>query len=170
MEDWKSYIKLCSIPDIGSITAMRLIEAFGSPGGVFAASKSDLLSVPKIGVKTAEAVLAARDSAECEKVFARMSEIGAKYVHFNDPRYPRRLLPLADRPVGFYFIGDCDFNAPCISIVGSRMCSVYGQAVARKFAASFARAGFTVVSGMARGIDTCAHIGALEAGGKTIAV
>ena len=170
MEDWKSYIKLCSIPDIGSITAMRLLEAFGSPGGVFAASKSDLLSVPKIGVKTAEALLAARDSAECEKIFARMSEIGAKYVHFNDPRYPRRLLPLADKPVGFYFIGDCDFNAPCISIVGSRMCSVYGQTVARKFAASFARAGFTVVSGMARGIDTCAHIGALEAGGKTIAV
>lgn len=111
MEDWKSYIKLCSIPDIGSITAMRLLEAFGSPGGVFAASKSDLLSVPKIGVKTAEALLAARDSAECEKIFARMSEIGAKYVHFNDPRYPRRLLPLADKPVGFYFIGDCDFNA-----------------------------------------------------------
>lgn len=170
MEDWKSYIKLCSIPDIGSITAMRLLEAFGSPEGIFAASKSDLLSVPRIGVKTAESVLSARGGPDCEKVFERMSEIGAKYLHYKDPRYPRRLLPLADKPVGFYCVGDCDFNAPCISIVGSRMCSVYGQTVARRFAASFARAGFVVVSGMARGIDTCAHIGALEAGGKTIAV
>lgn len=151
MEDWKSYIKLCSIPDIGSITAMRLLEAFGSPGAVFEASREALMSVPKIGSKTADAILAARSKGDCEKTFERMSEIGAKYIHYKDPRYPRSLSPLSDKPVGFYCIGDCDFNAPCISIVGSRMCSLYGQSVARKFAATFARAGFTVVSGMARG-------------------
>lgn len=170
MEDWKSYIKLCSIPDIGSITAMRLLEAFGSPEAVFEAPREALLSVPKIGAKTADAILAARLKGDCEKIFERMSEIGAKYIHYKDPRYPRSLSPLSDKPIGFYCIGDCDFNAPCISIVGSRTCSLYGQSVARKFGATFARAGFTVVSGMARGIDTYAHLGAIEAGGKTIAV
>ena len=163
MEDWKSYIKLCSIPDIGSITAMRLLEAFGSPEAVFEAPHEALLSVPKIGAKTADAILAARSKGDCEKIFERMSEIGAKYIHYKDPRYPRCLSPLSDKPIGFYCIGDCDFNAPCISIVGSRMCSLYGQSVARKFGATFARAGFTVVSGMARGIDTYAHLGAIEA-------
>lgn len=170
VENWKSYIKLCSVPDVGSITAMRLLEAFGSPEGVFAAPREKLLEVPRIGAKLADAISDARQNSDCEKIFARMGELGAKYIHYKDPRYPRTLLPLADKPVGFYCIGECDFNAPCIAIVGSRRCSIYGQTVARKFAATFARAGFVVVSGMARGIDTYAHLGALEAGGKTVAV
>jgi len=80
------------------------------------------------------------------------------------------LRQISDMPIGFYSLGDCDFNAPCVSIVGSRNCTAYGQIVARKFAMAFTRAGITVVSGMARGIDSAAHFGAIEAGGKTIAV
>ena len=169
-EDYKYYIKLCAIPEIGAVSAMRLLKYFGSPQAALSASKSELMKVEKIGEKTANSIIANRDKIDVEKIRARMDAVGARYIHFNDPRYPALLRKIPDPPVGFYIIGDCDFSAPCISIIGSRNCSVYGQITARKFAASFARAGFTVVSGMARGIDSCAHYGALEAKGKTVAV
>ncbi len=169
-EDYKYYIKLCAIPEIGAVSAMRLLKYFGSPQAALSASKSELMKVEKIGEKTANSIIANRDKIDVEKIRARMDAVGARYIHFNDPRYPALLRKIPDPPVGFYIIGDCDFSAPCISIIGSRNCSVYGQITARKFAASFARAGFTVASGMARGIDSCAHYGALEAKGKTVAV
>ena len=169
-EDYKYYIKLCAIPEIGAVSAMRLLKYFGSPQAALSASKSELMKVEKIGEKTANSIIANRDKIDVEKIRARMDAVGARYIHFNDPRYPALLRKIPDPPVGFYIIGDCDFSAPCISIIGSRNCSVYGQISARKFAASFARAGFTVASGMARGIDSCAHYGALEAKGKTVAV
>ena len=169
-EDYKYYIKLCAIPEIGAVSAMRLLKYFGSPQAALSASKSELMRVEKIGEKTANSIIANRDKIDVEKIRARMDAVGARYIHFNDARYPALLRKIPDPPVGFYIIGDCDFSAPCISIIGSRNCSVYGQITARKFAASFARAGFTVVSGMARGIDSCAHYGALEAKGKTVAV
>lgn len=169
-DDYKYYIKLCSIPEIGAITAMRLIKHFGSAKDALEASKNELTDVEKIGLKTAESVIANRDKIDVEKICEHMERLGARYVHINDARYPRLLKEIPDAPVGFYIVGDCDFSAPCVAIVGSRNCSVYGQIAARKFAASFARAGFTVVSGMARGIDGCAHYGALEAKGSTAAV
>ena len=169
-EEWKSYIRLCAIPEIGAVTAMRLLDAFGSPGKVFAASREELMSVDKIGAKTADSIIENKDLIDIEKICDKMNRLGARYLCFKDSDYPDLLRKIPDMPVGFYYIGDCDFNSPCISIIGSRNCSVYGQIAARKFAAAFARAGVTVVSGMARGIDSAAHIGALEAGGKTIAV
>ncbi len=165
-----SYIKLCAIKDIGAVTARRLLEHFGSPEAVFAANKDELLRVEKIGAKTAESLLAGRDSVDVSKIADAMARIGARYVSYKNPNYPKQLAQLPDKPIGLYCIGEADLSAPCISIVGSRNCTVYGQLTARKFAAEFARAGYTVVSGMARGIDAMAHLGALEAGGKTIAV
>ena len=169
-DGWKGYIRLCAIPEIGAVTAMRLLDRFGSPEAVFAASRRELLEVEKIGPKTADSIIDNRNAIDVEKICDRMNQLGAKYVSYKDPRYPRLLAEIPDMPVGFYQIGDCDLSKPCISIIGSRHCTVYGQVIARKFAAAFVRAGFTVVSGMARGIDSAAHIGALEAGGKTVAV
>lgn len=169
-DDCKYYIKLCAIPEIGAVTAMRLIRHFGSPKAVLEADKSELLKVEKIGNKTADSIISNRNKIDVEKIEARMDAIGARYIHIGSPAYPKLLREIPDPPVGFYMLGDCNFSAPCISIIGSRNCSVYGQLVARKFAASFVRAGFNVISGMARGIDSCAHYGALEAGGKTAAV
>lgn len=169
-ETWKSYIRLCAIPEIGAVTAMRLINAFGSPEGVFAATREELTAVDKIGIKTADSIIENKDLIDMERICDKMNRLGARYLCFKDSKYPVQLKKIPDLPVGFYYIGECDFNSPCISIIGSRNCTVYGQIVAKKFAAAFARAGITVVSGMARGIDSAAHWGALEAGGKTIAV
>ena len=165
-----SYIKLCAIKDIGAITAMRLLKHFGSPQKIFEATKTELMQVEKIGAKTADAILQGKDLVDTSKILDAMNRIGARYIDFNSPDYPKNLQPLTDKPVGIYAIGDCDLSAPAISIVGSRNCTVYGQLMARRFASAFAQAGFTVISGMARGIDSMAHLGALEAGGKTIAV
>lgn len=165
-----SYIKLCAIRDVGAATVMRLLRHFGSPEAVFGASKRELMQVEKIGEKTAEAILEGKNAVDVSKISDAMNRIGARYFTFKCRQYPETLNQIPDKPVGFYAIGDCDFSAPCIAIVGTRNCSVYGQTVARNFAAEFARAGYTVISGMARGIDAMAHLGAMEAGGRTIAV
>ncbi len=165
-----SFIKLCAIKDIGAITAMRLLKHFSSPQAIFSATKTQLMQVEKIGEKTAENIIKERELIDVSKIIDAMNRIGARYINFQSPVYPKLLNTLPDKPIGLYCVGECDFTAPCIAIVGSRNCSVYGQITARRFAGAFARAGYTVVSGMARGIDAMAHLGAIENSGKTIAV
>ncbi len=169
-EDWKYQIKLCALPDIGSVSASRLIKHFGSAKAVLNASKSELMQVERIGEKVANSIIANGANTDISKTLEKMSSVGARYICRNDSTFPKTLRELPDSPLGLYAIGDYNLNAPCISIVGCRNCSTYGLLSARRFAAAFARAGFTVVSGMARGIDSAAHFAALEAGGKTIAI
>ncbi len=171
MDDtWRDYVRLCSIPDIGAVTAMRLIRHFGSASAALRASESELKSVERIGEKTARTIVETREEINLEKVERAMDSVGARYIPYTDSEYPSLLEKISDKPVGLYKMGNADLNAPCIAIVGSRSCSTYGRLTARNFAAAFARAGFTVVSGMARGIDSAAHEGAIDAGGRTIAV
>ncbi len=169
-EDWKYQIKLCSLPDVGSASAARLIKHLGSAHAVLNATTEELASVGKIGKRTISSIVSNRDSFDISPTLRKMSQIGARYLRSSDAEFPRALTGAAGCPVGLYILGDCDLNAPCISVVGCRNCTTYGQLAARKFSAAFARAGFTVVSGMARGIDSIAHLSAIEAGGKTIAV
>ena len=169
-DDAKYKIILCSLPDVGAITAMRLIRHFGSARAALEADEASLMEVEKIGKATARSIKENSSKFDFEKTDAKMRKLGITYLPFDAPEYPRLLAKIPGAPVGFYNIGNCNFNSPCISIVGSRNCSSYGRLVARNFAAAFARAGFVVVSGMARGIDSCAHMGALDAGGKTVAV
>jgi DNA processing protein len=91
-------------------------------------------------------------------------------VTTRDAAYPRLLKEIHDPPIGLYRKGGYDFAQPCVAIVGSRRTTLYGQTVAKRFGGELARLGFCVVSGLARGIDTAAHDGALAAGGKTAAV
>jgi len=166
----KSCMKLAMTPEVGAVTAMRLIRRFGSAEAALKASLNELTSVERIGDKTAAAIVEGRAKIDIDAVSAKVEGRGAKYITFEDSAYPRLLAEAPDAPIGLYVQGDVDLNAPCIAIVGSRKCSLYGQGVARKLGAVLAQSGLTVVSGMARGIDTAAHLGALEAGGKTVAV
>lgn len=170
MEKSAAYIKLTLLPEVGAVTARRLLEKFGSPENVFSASKDELLQVEKIGEKVANAIIQKRQTIDAAPMLEKMKKLNAEYVHIESPQYPPLLKRLEDKPIGLYKLGSANLSAPCVAIVGSRRCSVYGLSTARKFAATFARAGITVVSGLARGIDTAAHTGALEAGGATIAV
>lgn len=97
-EDYKYYIKLCAIPEIGAVSAMRLLKYFGSPQAALSASKSELMKVEKIGEKTANSIIANRDKIDVEKIRARMDAVGARYIHFNDPATPPCCAKFQTRP------------------------------------------------------------------------
>jgi len=163
------YMRLAMIPEVGAVGAKRLLDYFTSPKNIFSAGKMQLMNVQGIGEKIADSIIANKNLVD-QEYLDKIHSLNVKYLSIENEKYPKILSEIQARPIGFYTKGDCDFNAPCIAIVGSRKCTVYGQSIARRFATTFARAGLTVVSGMARGIDSYAHLGAIEAGGKTIAV
>lgn len=164
-------LRLNLVPGIGPRTQQMLLERFGTPAGVFAASADEWQQVPGIGRKLSGAILEARSSSAAEAEFARAEEMGVMLLFRGEPGYPRMLEEIHDAPNVLYCQGTIEpRDELAVAIVGSRKCTVYGRQQAEKFAGSLARAGITVVSGLARGIDGAAHRAALAAGGRTIAV
>ena len=165
------WLKLIRADGVGPKTFARLLDRFGSIERTLGASVSELTKVKGIGNKTGESIARTRDNFNSEKELALAKKLGIWLVTLDDKRYPAALKVIYDPPPVLYVKGDfqrCDSLA--VGIVGSRRCSNYGMEQASRFAHFLANAGFTVVSGMARGIDTAAHRGALSAGGRTIAV
>src|SRR5687767_2076502 len=162
---------LNALPNIGPITLNRVLEEVGGdPRAVFAAGRRRLEAIKGVGPVIAETIDAWRSHVNLEKEEGRMAQSGADFITTRDSGYPRLLKEIHDPPIGLYRRGRYDFSHPCVAIVGSRRTTLYGQGVAKKFGAELARLGFCVVSGLARGIDTAAHDGALSVGGKTAAV
>ena len=166
----ESYLRLSLIPNVGATTVRKLVARFGSPIDALKATRADLMALERVGAKIADAFVAGRDSVDIDSVKRKLKNFNADYICIDDERYPRQLRNIYDAPIGLYVAGNADLNAPSIAIVGCRNCSIYGSLVARKFGAELGRAGLCVVSGLARGIDSCAHQGALDAGAKTVAV
>ncbi len=162
---------LNALPNIGPITLNRLLaDLGGDPRAVLAANKRQLESVKGVGPIISHSVTTWRDHVDLPREEERMAKSGADFITTRDADYPKLLKEIHDPPIGLYRRGRYDFSHPCIAIVGSRRTTLYGQATAKKFGAELARLGFCVVSGLARGIDTAAHEGALSVGGKTAAV
>ncbi len=171
LSERQAYLVLNSLPDIGPITTNRLLEALGGdPGRIFAASAKELESVRGVGPKISANLLRWRELVDIEREEERLREAGADFLCRSDAAYPPLLRELADAPLGLYRRGGYAFDRPAVAIVGSRRTTLYGQATARMLGRELARLGFCVVSGLARGIDTFAHEGALEGGGVTAAV
>lgn len=148
-----------------------LLERFGSPREVLAASGSALLDVKEVGPKLSAAITRSRSSPDAQEELALAAELGVTLRVRDTASYPMGLREIADPPAILYLKGTYEpRDELAIAIVGSRQCSIYGKQQAEKLAASLARAGITIISGLARGIDACAHRGALKAGGRTIAV
>lgn len=167
----QAFIILNALPNIGPITLNRLLgELGGDPRAVFAAGRRQLEAVKGVGGVIASTILTWRDHFDLAREEEWMARSGADFITTRDPGYPRLLKEIHDPPIGLYRKGRYDFGSPAIAIVGSRRTTLYGQAVANKFGAELSRLGFCVVSGLARGIDTAAHEGALSAGGRTAAV
>jgi DNA processing protein len=167
----QAFLVLNALPDIGPITTNRLLGAFGDdPRLLFEVSARELEAVKGVGPKISGNLRAWRTLVDLPKEEERLARAGATFVSCRDAAYPPLLKELADAPLGLYRRGEYEFSAPCVAIVGSRRTTLYGQATAKKLGHELARLGFCVVSGLARGIDTCAHEGALEAGGRTAAV
>ncbi len=170
----RHYLRMHLASGVGPIRLRRLIEHFGTIDAVLHASMGELQRVSGVGPKVAEAIFEARSDEKTEVVereIQRASECGARIVCTADGEYPKALLNTPDPPTCLYVRGTLDAtDALAIAVVGTRRCSHYAREQALRFGELLAGAGFTIVSGFARGVDGYAHEGALRGGGRTIAV
>ena len=165
-------VRLSLVSGVGPLLRKALLERFGSPAAVLAAAKDELQSVDGIGPKIAArirrgAAMRSMPRPSCELA----AEHGIDVLTEADADYPRPLRQIHDPPGVLFRRGQAlPQDELAVAIVGTRHATRYGLAQAERLAGSLARTGFTVVSGLARGIDAAAHRGALAAGGRTIAV
>lgn len=164
-------IALCSVPDVGPVTVRRLLSAFGTPEAVFGASVGELSSVEGVSRARAQAVKDYSGFGALQRSIERLKGEGIRVAGLGSPDYPEPLRCLDDAPPVVYIRGGvADDDKYAIAVVGSRRPTNYGSAVAETLSGELAGMGFTVVSGLARGIDTAAHRAAVGAGGRSIAV
>ncbi len=166
----KYWLALKSIPGVGNSAFPALLNCFGSPQNVFSASPAQLHNVKAITKKTAADIAGFKKWDYIEKSLEFLENAGMQIITYQDEFYPAKLLEIDDRPPLIYACGTLKKTDLNISIVGSRLASTYGQYTTGKIARELALRGMTVVSGLARGIDSAAHRGALSAQGRTIAV
>jgi DNA processing protein len=171
MTSREAYIALNMIDEVGPVRVRALLDRFGSPEAILAASRQDLMQVEGVGADVAGNITSWRDHIDLDAELARIEKAGIRVVTREDADYPKNLREIYDPPLVLYVKGTlAGDDALAIAIVGSRRTTLYGQEMARKLAFQLARVGVTVVSGLARGIDTAAHKGALQAKGRTVAV
>jgi len=164
-------LRLVLVSGVGPRIRRALLTHFGTPGAVLRAAPSALREVPGVGPKLSRAIVAAADEIDAEAEIALCRERGISIVAEVDPCYPRPLRELPDPPGVLFVRGQfAPRDELGIAIVGTRHGTHYGLQQAERLGGSLARAGLTVVSGLARGIDAAAHRGALAAGGRTLAV
>lgn len=167
----RGYLRLQLTGDVGPIRARKLIDHFGSLESVFEASVAQLMRVQGIGEHIAQSIFRSRGDDSVGHEIERAAACGVRIVCVLDDDYPSALRHIHDPPLCLYVRGRVEpGDAVAMAMVGTRRCSHYGREQAVRFAELLGRAGFTVVSGLARGIDAHAHRGALQAGGRTIAV
>ncbi|MEY2599529.1 MAG: DNA-protecting protein DprA [Verrucomicrobiota bacterium] len=171
MNEDDALLALHLVPNLGPVRIRRLISEFSSAQAVLEREASALQRVPGIGSDLAQAIRSAKSDGGWEAEKQRAAAIGAWLLPENDSRYPQFLKQLPNAPVLLQVLGTLTpADQHALSIVGSRHCTLYGTECAKRFGFQLAYAGLTIVSGLARGIDTAAHLGALAAKGRTIAV
>jgi len=171
-ESTKYWLAISSVNNIGIKTIQMLIRRFGSLESVFSASVIEIAELPRLNLSLAyEIIKAGEDLAKFEKFIQQMIKFGIQVICPDSPEYPKLLKFIKNYPAIIYKKGRSAFNdGMTVAIVGNRFPSEKGAKVAEKLAYELAKRGITIVSGLAIGIDTSAHIGALKGKGKTIAV
>ena len=170
MSDTPYWVAFSRISGIGR-ARIELLEAyFGSLGSAWRASGAELRAAG-LDAKALGVVLAARPGINPEAECARLERLGIQALTWHDPRYPARLREAFDRPPVLYLRGELtDADGWGVAVVGTRKATAYGRQATEAIVEGLVRAGVTVVSGLARGIDAIAHQAALRAGGRTVAV
>ncbi|MDR1382343.1 MAG: DNA-processing protein DprA [Planctomycetaceae bacterium] len=170
-EELFSEITLNMVNGIGSMLTQRLLNHFGSADAILSASSPQLQEVEGIGQKIADNISRAKSLCQPETLVNLCRENGITLLARNDVRYPTLLQKISDPPIFLYVKGEfTEWDELAIAIVGTRHASHYGRQQAERLAGEMAQRGFTVVSGLAIGIDGAAHRGAIDANGRTIAV
>src|SRR5215510_6549657 len=168
MKDW---IALNMTPGVGPRVMARLLEHFGSAEAIFDAPRRDLAML-RLAPESIESIATREFYERADSEIEKVRRLGGEILVLDDGVYPALLRETYDPPVVLYLKGawsEC-LERPCVAIVGSRRCSTYGQNAALMLSRELAQRSVTIISGLARGIDAAAHRGALEAGGRTVAV
>jgi DNA processing protein len=165
------WLALSLTPGIGSTLMRRLLDRFNTPEAVFHAPMKELSKIEGLGEKVAQEIRKGPLEKVVERELSLLREVGGRVITLKDEEYPKRLRDIYDPPALLYVRGELKKEDEfAISIVGSRKTTPYGRWFTEKVSQELARHGVTIVSGMARGIDSLAHWGAISGGGRTIAV
>lgn len=164
------WIALKAVPGVGNTVFRTLLAALDTPRQVFKTSLRRLKSIPGIGEVTARQILAFDQWDKAESELKQLEKFRSFLVTCQDPLYPRNLLEIYDFPPFLYVKGSLSADDIPVAVVGSRLASPYGRFTTERLSRDLALSGITIVSGLARGIDTAAHRGTLSARGRTIAV
>lgn len=171
MNSTEACIALNMLPTIGPVRLRKLLRVFETPERVLAARGAALRAVDGVGAEVAEQIAKWETTIDLPAELARIHEFGAQVITADSPMYPRQLREIHAPPIALYVWGELnERDQHAIGIIGSRRTTHYGTESAKKLSYQLAYAGLTVISGLARGIDTAAHQGALAAKGRTIAV
>ncbi len=171
MNDTERFLILNMVENLGSVRTQALLKHFGSLEEIFQAKERGLKEVKGIGEKIAFEIIQSIRRIDLKKELDLIKRYNIKIVSFLDKGYPKNLKNIYDPPIALYVLGDLvPQDDAAIAIVGSRLASFYGIQQAERLGFELASRGVTVVSGLARGIDSSAHRGALKAGGRTLAV
>lgn len=172
MEDKKYWIWLSRLEGIGPIKIKQLLEIYKIPKKIWELKKEELLKIKGIGEKIANQILNEKYRNNLEQYIEYMEKYHIGIINILEEDYPEKLKNIYDSPIVLYYKGNKKLinSNKMIAIVGCRNCSIYGEEVSKKFAHDLAKEGICVISGLAKGIDSRAHLGALKEKGKTIAV
>ncbi len=169
-EEELHWLALKLIPGLGARTSAKLLDRFRTPQAIFRASRTEL-EMAGVSGSVAQSIASGCTFEDAVTQQERMAEAGALLVTVGDPRYPQALREIYDPPPVLFARGRVELLLSLgLAVVGTRRPTPYGVAVAERLSADLAHAGLAIISGMARGIDTAAHKGALKAGGETVAV
>lgn len=169
-DDLLYWVWLSSLPNIGAKKGDALIKAFGDPKAIWEASELELARVPHINRDMIHSILDQNYRRDVKKHIHNLESHGIRVCPITDENYPTALKMIYDPPTVLFFKGSLVSSDRCIAVVGSRNCSPYGASMAEFFSRQLASLDFTIVSGMARGVDTIAHQAALKAKRRTVAV
>ncbi|MGA3083478.1 MAG: DNA-processing protein DprA [Thermodesulfobacteriota bacterium] len=165
------WLALNRIAGLGKVSYARLIERYGSPEKVFRADPVDLQSVEGMRKNTALAIVKFKRTEKIDRELDELEKQKIEVLTLTDPLYPSLLAQIHDPPPYLFYQGSpAAQDSQCLALVGSRMGTPYGIKMTERLAWGLSQKGLTIVSGMARGIDTAAHQGALMAQGRTVAV
>lgn len=170
-ETKRDWLTLHLVPGLGAVGLRKLVEAFGSPSAALRAGRHHLQQVAGLRPEVILAITTAPPYQEADRELARCAALGISLLCLGDPSYPALLANIYNPPPVLFVKGDPEvLTKSCLAVVGSRAATAYGLKIARDLSGQLAARGVVVVSGLALGIDTAAHAGALAAGGETVAV
>ena len=168
-KEYKVWISL--IDNLGIERYKKLIQKFGSKEQLWEAKKEQLQKIEGIGEKISETISSKEIKQDVKRHLKYMEEHNIDIISIEDKEYPELLRSIKNPPINLYIRGNKKIlDEPSIAIVGCREATEYGKSVAQDFSYNLSKKGFCIVSGLARGVDSFAHIGAVKAGGKTIGV